>query len=128
MFAVRFLWRRTAKGSDCRALSMVAHGKGKRLPCVFTYGARQRQKIAVRLPMTHGKESSPCVVRRGARQWEFTVQIATVCSLSCAPMKNARQKLCRAFLGLCRAPVAHGKPQVSRSVCSVNWLSKTSSK
>jgi hypothetical protein len=28
MFAVRFLWRRTAKGSDCRALVMVAHGKG----------------------------------------------------------------------------------------------------
>jgi hypothetical protein len=48
MFAMCFLWWRTAKGSDCRALSMVAHGKGKRLSCVFTYGARQRQKIAVR--------------------------------------------------------------------------------
>jgi hypothetical protein len=33
-------------------------------------------------------------------------------------MKNARQKLCRAFLGLCRAPRAHGKPQVSRSATS----------
>jgi hypothetical protein len=48
MFVVHFLKRRTAKGSDCRALSMVVHGKGKRLSCVFTYGARQKQKISVR--------------------------------------------------------------------------------
>jgi hypothetical protein len=93
---------------------LPAHGKGCNVP--FVGGRRQLLFFAVRLPMTHGKESSPCVVRRGARQWEFTVQIATVCSLPCASMKNARQKLCRAFLGLCRAPVAHGKPQVSRSV------------
>jgi hypothetical protein len=48
--------------------------------------------------MTHGKESSPCVVRRGTRQWEFTVQICTMCSLACV------------FL-LCHAP------PVSRSAC-----------
>jgi hypothetical protein len=32
-----------------------------------------------------------------ALQWEFTVQIATVCSLSCAPTKNARQRHCVRF-------------------------------
>jgi hypothetical protein len=86
---------------------MVAHGKGRWLPCVLDYGARQRDVIAVhfrlwrtgkasdcraffyrrtakavtrrwprrrqllffvmRLPVTHGKDSSLCVVRRGAR-------------------------------------------------------------
>jgi hypothetical protein len=60
--------------------------------------------------------SSPCVVIQGARQWDFTVQKATVRSLLCAPTKNARQRLCHAFFGLCHAPVVHGKPPVSRSV------------
>jgi hypothetical protein len=32
----------------------------------------------VRLPVMDGKHSSPCVVRPGARQWDFTVQNATV--------------------------------------------------
>jgi hypothetical protein len=29
MIATRFLWWRTAKGSDCYALPTVAHGKGR---------------------------------------------------------------------------------------------------
>jgi hypothetical protein len=29
MIATRFLWWRTAKGSDCHALPTVAHGKGR---------------------------------------------------------------------------------------------------
>jgi hypothetical protein len=78
-------------------------------PCVLLHGARQsvshaisfrcRQLIffAVHREKTHGKDYLPCVVRRGARQRGFTVQNATVCPLSCAPTKNARQRVCRAF-------------------------------
>jgi hypothetical protein len=55
MFAVRFLCRCTAKGSDCRALSMVAHGKGEDcrafLPTVHDKGKRL---LCVFLP-AHGK-------------------------------------------------------------------------
>jgi hypothetical protein len=47
------------------------------------------------------------------------VQISTVHSLSCALTKNARQRLCCAFSGLCRAPGAHGKPPVSRSASAL---------
>jgi hypothetical protein len=106
---------------------VVVHDKGSFFAMRFSYGVRQRSFHAVcdrhrellffagRLPVTHDKKSSLCVVIQGARQWEFTVQIATVCSLPCAPTKNARQRLCRAFLGLCRAPVVHDKPPVSRS-------------
>jgi hypothetical protein len=36
----------TEKGSDCRALPTVAHGKGRLLPCVLDYSARQRPVIA----------------------------------------------------------------------------------
>jgi hypothetical protein len=87
MFAVHFLWRRTAKGSDCHALSMVVHDKGKRLPCVFTYGARQKQKIVVRFfcqrtakADTHRLVRAPSVAflcrapPRDARQRKFTVR------------------------------------------------------
>jgi hypothetical protein len=35
VIAVRFQWWRTAKAKDCRAFLHTAHGKGKRLPCVF---------------------------------------------------------------------------------------------
>jgi hypothetical protein len=96
----------------------LAHGN---LLCrAFFPGARQRAShavssrcrqllfFAVRRGKTHGKDYLPCVVRRGARQRVFTVQNATVRPLPCAPMKNARQRVCR-------APVAHGKAAVSRS-------------
>jgi hypothetical protein len=77
----------------------------------------------VRLPVMDGKHNSPCVVRPGARQWDFTVQNATVRPLPCAPTKNARQSLCRAFSCLCRAPRAHGKPSGSHCVWHhVSWL------
>jgi hypothetical protein len=125
-FAVRFLPRRTANNPLCRAFFSQAHGKQPSLPCVFLTGARQRGLhavwfrrrqlllFAVRREKTHGKEYLPCVVRRGARQRRFTVQNATVRPLPCAPTKNARQRVCRAFLVLCRALVAHGKAAVSR--------------
>jgi hypothetical protein len=71
--------------------------------------------FAVRRGKTHGKRCLPCVARRGARQRGFAVQNATVRPLSCAPTKNARQRVCRAFFGLCRALGAHGKTPVSRS-------------
>jgi hypothetical protein len=78
------------------------------LPCVLLPGARQRVPhavclrcrqllfFAVRREKTHGKDYLPCVVRRGARQRGFTMQNATVRPLSCAPTKNARQRVCRA--------------------------------
>jgi hypothetical protein len=37
-------------------------------------------------------------VLKNARQSPFTVQNAAVCALPCVSMKNARQRLCRAFL------------------------------
>jgi hypothetical protein len=43
-------------------------------------------------------------VLENARQSPFTVQISAVCPLSCVSGKNARQRLCRAFFALCRAP------------------------
>jgi hypothetical protein len=58
--------------------------------------------FAVRLPVMHGKDSSPCIVRHDAHQWDFTVQYSTVCSLSCASTTFC---LCRAHV-----PGAHGKP------------------
>jgi hypothetical protein len=105
------LWR-TAKANDCRAFLCWRTAKAvtRRLapaPSVAFF--------AVRHEKTHGKDSLPCVVRRGARQRGFTVQNATVCPLLCASTKNARQRVCRAFLDLCRAPAAHGKPTLSRS-------------
>jgi hypothetical protein len=79
------------------------------LLCVLCLGARQRAShavssrrrqllfFAVRCEKTHGKDCLPCVVRYGAQQRGFTVHNATVCPLSCAPTKNARQRVCRAF-------------------------------
>jgi hypothetical protein len=75
------------------------------LPCVFcrrtaktvtrrlTLALSVAFFLAVRLLVTHGKHSSPCVVRRNARQWEFTVQNCIVCSLPCTPTKNTRGKV-----------------------------------
>jgi hypothetical protein len=54
-------------------------------------------------------------VLKNARQSPFTVQNAAVCALSCVSMKNARQRLCRAFLALRRASETHGEGRVSRS-------------
>jgi hypothetical protein len=134
MFAVRLSggarqrhYSRRPEQCLCRAFLGPAHSKGSFFVVRFSFGAWQRsfhavcgrhrelRFFAVRLPVTHNKESSSCVVIQGARQWEFTMQIATVCSLPCTPTKNAQQRLCRAFLGLCRALVAHGKPPVFRS-------------
>jgi hypothetical protein len=80
IFAVRFAPQRTAK---CVARHFIP------VPSVDFF--------AVHREKTHGKDYLPCVVRRGARQRGFTVQNATVCPLSCAPTKNARQRVCRAF-------------------------------
>jgi hypothetical protein len=105
------------------------------LPCIFGAGTRQRANLcrafsgwrttkpifAVRF--WEGTRQRPfhavCNQRRellffcrappcGARQCDFAMQKSTVCSLLCAPMKNARQKLYR-------APGAHGKPRLSCS-------------
>jgi hypothetical protein len=103
----------------CRAFLALAHGKEPSLPCVFSRctakGVTRRLIPApsvaffvVRHGKTHDKDYLSCIVRRGARQRVFTVQNATVCPLPCAPMKNARQRVCR-------APVAHDKATVSRS-------------
>jgi hypothetical protein len=51
------------------------------------------------------------LVLKNARQNPFTVQNAAVCALPCVSMKNARQRLCRAFLALRRA----SEGRVSRS-------------
>jgi hypothetical protein len=66
------------------------------LPCVVK---KRTSKIVYRAlsRAAHGKGASPCKM------------------LPCAPTKNARQRVCRAFLGLCRALGAHGKAPVSRS-------------
>jgi hypothetical protein len=48
---------------------------------------------------------------KSARQRFFTVQLSVVCLLPC--VFHARQRLCRAFLFLCRAPTAYGKSAVS---------------
>jgi hypothetical protein len=63
----------------------------------------------------HGKGHLAVRVRKSARQTSFTVQNATVCLLPCVFRKNARQRVCRAFLAFCRAPETHGKGLVSRS-------------
>jgi hypothetical protein len=63
----------------------------------------------------HGKGHLAVRVRKSARQTSFTVQNATVCPLPCVFGKNARQRVCRAFLAFCRAPETHGKGLVSRS-------------
>jgi hypothetical protein len=101
IFAVCFSLRRTAKGVT-RRLAPV--------PLVAFF--------AVRHEKTHGKDYLPRVVRRGARQRRYYAKcyraLFVVRSLSYAPMKNARQRLCHAFYGLCRALVAHGKAAVSR--------------
>jgi hypothetical protein len=52
---------------------------------------------------------------KSARQRFFTMQKGAVWLLSCVSEKNARQRVCRVFLGLCRAPETHGKGSVSRS-------------
>jgi hypothetical protein len=54
-------------------------------------------------------------VLKNARQSPFTVQNAAVCALPCVSMKNARQRLCRAFLALRRVSETHGEGRVSRS-------------
>jgi hypothetical protein len=94
-FAMHFWPRRTTKISS--------------LSCVLLPGARQRVShavclrcrlllfFAVRREKTHDKDYLPCVVRCGARQRGFTVQNATVRPLPCAPTKNARQRVYRAF-------------------------------
>jgi hypothetical protein len=110
------------------------------LPCVFLPGTRQGALFAVRFSprrttkgVTRRLAPAPSVVFfcpalwKNARQrlstvrcqtWRtakgFTVQNATVRPLPWAPTKNARQRVCRAFYGLCRALVAHGKAAVSR--------------
>jgi hypothetical protein len=111
-FAVRFWPWRMAKSLLCRAFFP---GARQRASHAVSSWRRRLLFFAVRHGKTHGKDYLPCVVRRGARQRVFTVQNATVRPLPCAPMKNARQRVCRAFLGLCRAPVAHGKAAVSCS-------------
>jgi hypothetical protein len=103
MFAVRFSGRRTANSSclPCVFSRRTAKGVPRRLapvPLVVFF--------AVRRGKTHGKDCLPCVVSHGARQRGFTMQNATVRPLPCAPAENARQRLCRAVLGLCRALVA----------------------
>jgi hypothetical protein len=45
----------------------------------------------------------------------FAEQKCVVRPLSCARAESARQRLCRAGSGLCRAPVAHGKARESGS-------------
>jgi hypothetical protein len=105
LFAVRFSRRRTAKSPLCRAFCSQVHGKEGYTP--FGSGAVSCFCL-------------PCVVRRGARQRRFTVQNATVLPLPCAPTKNALQRVCRAFLVLCRArfPVVW-----SGTIAIVRWPS-----
>jgi hypothetical protein len=98
MFVVRFSGRRTAKSLCLPCAGSKTHGKG--CPTPFGAGAVSCFFFAVRLGKTHGKDCLTCVVRRGAWQRGFTVQNATVRPLPCALTKNARQKVCRAFLGL----------------------------
>jgi hypothetical protein len=110
------------------------------LSCVFGLGARQRAFFAVRFFLVHGKgrhtPSHPGAVScffcrapwKNARQRLFVVRCQTWRTAKglyrakcyCVPFvvrpdENARQRVCRAFLGLCSAPVAHGKAAVSRS-------------
>jgi hypothetical protein len=100
-------------GTRQRALFAVrffkAHGKEPIFAVCFLPGARQRAShavtsrrrqlllFAVRHEKTHDKDYLPCVVRRDAQQRGFTVQNATMCPLSCAPTKNAQQRVCRVF-------------------------------
>jgi hypothetical protein len=49
----------------------------------------------------------------------FAGQKCVVCPLPCARAESARQRLCRAGSGLCRAPVAHGKACESGSVYNI---------
>jgi hypothetical protein len=98
-FAVRFWPWLTANSLLCRAFF-----PGARQRASHAVSSRRRQLLffAVRRGKTHGKDYLSCIVRRGARQRVFTVQNATVCPLPCAPTKNARQRVCRTFLGLWR--------------------------
>jgi hypothetical protein len=57
LIAMHFLWRHRG---DCRALSIVAHGKGRWLLCVLDYGARQRDVIAVHFRLWRTGKASDC--------------------------------------------------------------------
>jgi hypothetical protein len=98
-----------------------AHGKQDLTSCREHAWPRKRplRFLCRALLETHGKDFSPCVVKEGARQCNFTVRYATVCLLPCASTKNARQRLCRPFFSLCRAL---GKPKFSRSACNACLL------
>jgi hypothetical protein len=105
IFAVRLQSRRTTK-LVAAVLNGLPLGNFFFLSCVG-YDARQR------IFVVH--------VMLSTRQRSFTVQNFTVYPLSCVLTKNARQRVCRAFLGLFRASRTHGKPPVSRSdfCCSI---------
>jgi hypothetical protein len=99
----------------------------KRLPCAEE-DARQRKKFrfsALRISLLcavfDARQRTIAVrVLKNARQSPFTVQNAAVCALPCVSVKNARQRLCRAFLALRRASKRTAKagfPVVSILMC-----------
>jgi hypothetical protein len=123
----------------CRAFVALAHDKEPSLLCVFGFGARQRAFFAVRFSRCTAKGvkrrliPAPSVAffcrapRKNARQILFAVRCQmrrTAKGLYRAKCYRApfavrpdekRTAICRAFLGLCPAPMAHGKAAVSRS-------------
>jgi hypothetical protein len=122
LIVVRFEPWHTTKSPLCRTFWASAHGKESIFAvCFFTahgkepifavrFSRRTAKGVTRRLILSpsvvffavlhekmHGKDYLLCVVSHGARQRGFTVQNATVCPLSCAPTKNARQRVYRAF-------------------------------
>jgi hypothetical protein len=136
-FAVRACARRTAKPPARRTATTIARQRlgarqrigarqrnkahGKAVPHGNGPGARQR-RYARQRSKAHGKACNarqrplPCMYGSAHGKEFVAVCDIAVCTL---PSVDARQRLCRVFCSLCRAPPTHGKDTVSGSVCQL---------